>query len=539
MRIHEYLLDFFMALFALSSMALWGTLLFGGSFRTYAVIMLAVPMATAYLIMINSRGHTSPVPVETPHECYKTRFGIAYIVVPALLLVIFFSESSLLTVVLLLLIVFFFLRNTVNPPRYFTSFSAQETSPFILSAALVIAVSYTLVSHRTDADDALYLFFGLLPLDQPSSAMNLFPMYDSGRMLVSYPAIEAVVSYWTGINFLQVHYLIIPLLAAILCVLAYFGLFRRISGSHASILTLITVIILILWGDVHRSPGNFAFVRLFQGKAIFYSVVCPYLASSVIGVLNRRSGSNLRLAMASISGIGLTQSALVLAPLFFMGLIVATWLIYRELPTGARSLPFLAGLALFISLSTCIVAYLGKIPTVFNPRDYSLREALDLVFGDGLRGPFGIASIALLPLIAQNRAEYKAVIAIIVALMLIALNPFIVSFTGQFVSSLAWRLQWLLLPAATAATGIFLAAHLIARGKSPLCPLLCALGLAGFAMLGQTTFSAANGNQLGIPRIKPPPTVNGIFERHHNGRYKLHAEYRLEEGRICMENGCY
>ena len=539
MHIHEYLLDFFMALFALSSTALWGILLFGGSFRVYAVIMLAVPLVAAHLILVNSRGHTSPVPVETPDECYKTRFGIAYIMTPALLLVIFFSESGLLMVVLLLLIVFLFLRKTVTPPQHFISFSAQERSPFILCAALVIAVSYTLVSHRADADDALYLFFGLLPLDQPSSAMNFFPMYDGGRMLVSYPAIEAVVSYWTGINFLQVHYLIIPLLAAILCVLAYFGLFRRISGGHAGILTLITVIILILWGDVHRSPGNFAFVRLFQGKAIFYSVVCPYLASSVIGVLNRRSGSNLRLAMASISGIGLTQTAIVLVPLFFMGLIVATWLIYRELPTGARSLPFLAGLAVFISLSACIVVYLGKIPSVLNPRDYSLRQALDLVFGDGLRGLFGIASIALLPLIAQDRSSHKAVIAIIIALMLIALNPFVVSFVGQFVSSLAWRLQWLLLPAATAATGIFLAAHFIARGKPPLRLLLCALGLAGFAMLGQTTFSAANGNRLGIPQIKPPPTVNGIFERHHNGRYKLHAEYRLVNGRICMTNGCY
>ena len=31
----------------------------------------------------------------------------------------------------------------------------------------------------------------------------------------------------------------------------------------------------------------------------------------------------------------------------------------------------------------------------------------------------------------------------------------------------------------------------------------------------------------------------GVFERHHNGRYKQYAEYRLENGRICMSNGCY
>ena len=243
--------------------------------------------------------------------------------------------------------------------------------------------------------------------------------------------------------------------------------------------------------------------------------------------------------MACISGVGLAHSAIILVPLFFTGLILGAWLVYRESPIGARSLPFLTWLFIFIALAAGMIAYLGKVPGTLNPRDFSLREVLDSVFGDGLRGPLSIASIALFPLLAQDRARHQAVIAIIVALMLTALNPGVVFLVGQIVWSLTWRLQWLLLPAATAATGIFLAAHLIARGKPLLRLLLCALGLVGFAMLGQTTLSTSNGNQLGIPQIKPPPTVNGIFERHYNGRYKLHAEYRLENGRICMSNGCY
>ena len=539
MRSHEQLLDFFITLFALSSLALWGILFTGGSFKVFTILVLAVPLVAGYLIMINSFEHIPSAPVETANEHYGNRFVIETITIFTLLLFIFFSGSNLVTIILLFVAVFLLLRQTAGSPMPITSFSALEKSPFIPGAALIIAVSYTLISHRSDADDALYLFFGLLPLDQPMRAINLIPMYDSGRMLVSYPAIEAVVSYWTGINFLQVHYLIIPALAAILCVLAYYGLFQRIGGSYAGILTLITVVILILWGDVHRSPGNFAFVRLFQGKAMFYSVVCPYLVSSVIGVLIRRPGSNLRLAMAGISGIGLAHSAIILVPLFFTGLILGAWLVYRESPIGARSLPFLTWLFIFIALAAGMIAYLGKVPGTLNPRDFSLREVLGSVFGDGLRGPLSIASIALFPLLAQDRARHQAVIAIIVALMLTALNPGVVFLVGQIVWSLTWRLQWLLLPAATAATGIFLAAHFIARGKPLLRLLLCALGLVGFAMLGQTTLSTSNGNQLGIPQIKPPPTVNGIFERHYNGRYKLHAEYRLENGRICMSNGCY
>ena len=539
MRIHEYLLDFFMMLFALSSLALWGITFSGGSFSAFAVLVPGVLLVAGYLVMINSRGHIPSTAEETVAEHYGNRFGTHSVAIVALLLFIFFSESSLIIIVLLLIALFLLLRQTTVGLRSFTPSTSLEKSPFIFFTALTIAVSYTLVSHRPDPDDALYLFFGLLPLDQPMRAMNLFPMYDTGRMLVSYPTIEAVVSYWTGINFLQVHYLVVPVLAAMLCVLAYYGLFQRIGSGYAGILTLMTIIILILWGDVHRSPGNFAFVRLFQGKAMFYTVVCPYLVSSAIGVLTRHPGSNIRLVMASISGVGLTQSAIILVPLFFTSLILATWLVYREPPKQSRYLPFLAGLSVFLVLGAGMVAYLGKIPGALDPPDSSLSEALDIVFGDGLRGPFSIASIALLPLLAQDSAKYKAVIATIIALMLIALNPIVVFLAGQIVWSLTWRLQWLVLLAATTATGIFLVADFIARGKPPLRLLLCALGLAGFAMLGQTTFSQSNNNRISIPQIKPPPAINGVFERHYTGRYKLPVEYRLENGHICMTNGCY
>ena len=539
MRIHEYLLDFFITLFALSSLALWANVVSEGSFFTYAVLLLSIPLLSGYLVMINNRGHISAAPVENTAEHRENGSEVLSLLIFAFVLIIFYVESNLITVSLLLIVLLMLIQQSKIRPKTLNQYSFVEGSPYVLCVAILIAVSYTLASHRPTADDALYLFFGLLPLDQPQQALIILPQYNAGRMLVSYPTIEAVISYWTRIDFLQVYYLIVPALAAVLSVLAYHGLFQRINRGYAELLTLMSIIILILWADESRSPGNFAFATLGIGKAMFYTVVCPYLVSSSMGILTRRPGSSFRLAMASISGIGLTQSAVVLVPLFFTGLILATWLVYRESPISARSLPFLAGAAVFIALSAGIVAYLGKIPGATNLRDFSLREALDIVFGDGLRGPFGVASIALLPLLAQDRVKHKAVIATVIALMLTALNPVVVFLAGQIVWSLTWRLQWLLLPAVTTAAGIFLIAHYLSRAKPLLRLGLCVAGLLGFALLGQTTFSTSNGNRLGIPQIKPPPTINGVFERHHIGKYKLHVEYRLTNGRICMVNGCY
>ena len=539
MRIHEYLLDFFMTLFALSSLALWGIVLSGGSFRDYAILALLVPLVSVYLVFITSRGPIPPDPENTAPERYGNRFGVETIAIFVLLLLIFLSKSEPVTLVLLLVALFLFLRQTKTQPWLFTSSSILERSPLVPGAALVIAVTYTLVSHRYDPDDAVYLFYGLLPLDRPLQAMNLFPFYGTAKMTVSYPTIEAVVSYWTGASFMQVYYLVVPALAAMLAVLAYYGLFQRLGGSYAGVLTLMTVIILILWADKHQAPGNDTFVRLYQGKSIFYAVVCPYLISSAIGVLTRFPGSSFRLAMAGITGIGLTQSAIILIPLFFAGLTVTAWIIYREPPGHARYLPFLVGGASFLVLGIIMTASLGGIPTAKNLRFDTLHEALDFRYGDGLRGYLGIAGICLLPLLAHNAARHKAAIALSAGLALVVLNPVIVFLVAKIAWSLAWRLQWLLPVAGLVAVGIFLVADFIARGKPYLRLLLCALGLIGFAMLGQTTFYKHNRNAIGIPQIKPPPTVNGVFERHHTGRYKLHAEYRLEDGRICMANGCY
>ena len=128
-QIHEYLLDFFMTLLALSSLVLWGILFSGGSFSAYAVLVLAAPLVAGYLVMVNSRGDIPAAPVETAAEHYGNRFRIESVAILALLLFIFFSQSSLVMIVLLLVIVFLLLRQTtVRPAAFHLIFDLGKTT---------------------------------------------------------------------------------------------------------------------------------------------------------------------------------------------------------------------------------------------------------------------------------------------------------------------------------------------------------------------------------------------------------------------------
>jgi hypothetical protein len=103
--------------------------------------------------------------------------------------------------------------------------------------------------------------------------------------------------------------------AALLVPLAYARLFRILTPRHwlASVATVVCVLLAV--GETHRWYGNFALVRIWQGKAIALSVVLPLLYAYALRFAvrpNRRDW--VMLGAAQIAAIGCTSSALWLAP---------------------------------------------------------------------------------------------------------------------------------------------------------------------------------------------------------------------------------
>jgi hypothetical protein len=56
-----------------------------------------------------------------------------------------------------------------------------------------------------------------------------------------------------------------------------YRLLRELVPQGWIIGLLFFFVVMLAWGDVHRSLANFGFVRLFQGKAVFVSAVVPAL----------------------------------------------------------------------------------------------------------------------------------------------------------------------------------------------------------------------------------------------------------------------
>ena len=112
-------------------------------------------------------------------------------------------------------------------------------------------------------------------------------------------------------------------------------------------------------GDAHRWYGNFAFVRIWQGKSIFLFVFLPLVyAYAVEFALRPTLRSWVLLAAAQIAALGCSSSAVWAAP---AGALVAACCALRPTRAGLRR-------ALLVGLASAYVLGMG----------WGMKQALEL-----------------------------------------------------------------------------------------------------------------------------------------------------------------
>lgn len=386
------------------------------------------------------------------------------------------------------------------PPR---RSRAAESSLLVLAALCAV---YALVAHRPDADDAFYVNVAVAAIDLPDLPLQardtlhgrldlplLYPIY----RLHSFELGNAAIALLTGIPPLYVFHWIAAALGAFLVPLCHALLFRQLTPRIWPWTTLALVVVLFAAGETHRWYGNFAFVRMWQGKAFYLFVFLPLVYAYALRFAQRGDATSwLRLAAAQIAALGCSATALWGGPI---GALMVLCCVLRPTVEGLRRL--LAGaltsgyvIAAGLLMKSQLTEGLPELARSYAP-GVQLADALVTAFGDARLHAIGIASIFLAWVCCPPGLARRFAIALPLAVTAVLLNPWTDGWVrANVVGPYYWRVMWAL-PAP-----ILLALIAVA-------PLRAAPHGALAARLGVVALLAAF--TLLVPRI------SGFDERNH------------------------
>lgn len=413
----------------------------------------------------------------------------------------------------------------------------------LLLVFIVLAVAMTLLVHRPDADDEQYIGLAVALVLEPAAPVLSLPAFElgteHGRYAISiYNPMSAGVSYLTGIPVLYVYYWVLPAAFAALFVIVHWRLLRLLVGEAWPLGLLFLLVVMGAWGDVHRTQANFGLVRMFQGKAVFVSVVVPAI---LFYFLKLTKGSGVKydlglLTTAVIAGVGATPTGLAVAPLLVGVLVLAS---LRKEAAGRALIALLPLVLVAVPLGYFMwrhYEHLGSHVHIGAGRFAQSTTNLEmymLTMGDGVRGVFLFGAAALSFLVVKDIVmrrvlrNYVAIFLVLFAIpwtsALLAQSAYatlswrwlwmlpIPALASAFVAGVTARLRWISMPLPVGAAS----GHAGGKGKKKLGSVLAALLYASIA--------------LGFIAVSP----RRVISEENNAAIRLPG-FKLEEERIYL-----
>ena len=401
----------------------------------------------------------------------------------------------------------------------------------VVMAAVAFA-SLSVLTVRPDDDDVFLLNRsnwveergGTFPLRDTLFSDEVFRADRPERPPASIEPLIGAVARLLPVRSPTVAYLGLAPLASLLSVLALWRLLRTLRAPAAALACVIGTGFLALDGAVHTSFGNMSFARAWQGKVVFLLVVVPLLWHWAIRWSrdgDRRALAGL--ALANVAGVGLTTTAVLVAPP--VTLIAASAALAS--PEGRRRIPWVvAALAYPLGAGAMAAVGGGAVGGAVGHLRLLAGSAVGFLAQAGVPAPLGgtdgldpadawhtslgrgaamaIAAGALLVAWSATRDRASRVALALAPCVVLALFSapgamrLLDDLTGAH--SILWRLMWVL-PVPAAVGLVLTAPALMARGR--LRVVLLALVPASAAVLllatGTPVWSEDNGTSLGSP----------------------------------------
>jgi hypothetical protein len=393
-----------------------------------------------------------------------------------------------------------------------------RSAPWVVFFVAAAAVCVTLVASRPDPDDALHLSIPATLLRFPQQPVLLHdtlhrfpdaPILTPFYRLNSYDVLIGVLARLGGIDHHVIAYLVLPPLFAVLCVLAWVYLLRRIVPARWPWVLPILFLVVLALGESLRAYGNFAFVRLFQGKAILAACLVPVIAGSALSFA-RHGGVRhwLVLFAAQVTAVGVAATALFVAPAAALLGLAGGW--SADLAGSRRfALGVLASTYVFGAAWAMTSATHGGEGFVTAGPVFAMPLILDDTWGPWSARVLLVALLAAWAFV-RDPAHARYLSAGAFFFLLAALDPYTSRFVAdRFVGIYTyWRLTWALpLPffLAVLLDGVAVRALGIRPKALAACACVVLAGLAVTFGWRFGTLRAANFVTLGVPHIKVYP----------------------------------
>lgn len=397
-----------------------------------------------------------------------------------------------------------------------------------LALLAILCATVALTSHRPDADDGFYLNLAVAAVDDPAAPLlandTLHRVPDVPLTLPVYRVhslelLEAAASRVTRRPVLDVAHLWLPGLAALFVPLVWARLLRRLTPRAWPWAVTVAIAHLVFTAAASHGWANFGLLRLHQGKGLLLTLAVPLTLAYALDFARRGTLRDwLRLAAVQIGAVGLSASALWLAPLAAAPALVAglgglpRTASLRRLAIGLAASAYVLGVAFAVRGATIAAFRDAPIPGPESALS-SLQlatQAVRAVVGSGWPGAFALVAPLLAWSVSRSRVarRFCAFTALVAWLLW---NPVAAEWIGAWLTSAPayWRVLWLLpMPAlfAVVLTSPIESERLdprLARAAATL-GAVAVFGGSLWLAPGSLAVSPANGVQLAAPSWKVP-----------------------------------
>jgi hypothetical protein len=400
--------------------------------------------------------------------------------------------------------------------------------PLIILSLLVSMLST--VANRPDADDIGYFHRALVQLgvlDGPFLVQDTthyghgIPGMPSTHLLTSYEMLFSLVGGSLGLDPLSGYQNVGGAVFSGLLPIVYFLMGRELGLTPRRSFTLAAgcVLFLVFDGNIHRSYGNFGFVRMWQGKSVLMTVVVPLIWLYCRMFWNGRSLSIwVILVLIGIVGTGLSAIGFFFVPLtvFVCSTGLAVTSIWHDRQASVASITTYG--ALLFSSFYCVVLTAmildNLVPTTCplsashamaaNYGDPSWFEAISSVVGGSIR-LLGIAiAVFVFPWFVLDKRTAASVVLPVAVLVAVCINPVLGPLWHEALSVVYWRVAYAI-PVPLYAGMFLVLMYEIVAGHRPQMERLIRIGVVTLALLlaflqfDKTTVSERNHVTLKSP----------------------------------------